>query len=272
MDDEFSFHLEDQNGRSLSELSIGISQTLNILSGAEEIDDGGLGEFAFSMFPNNAGSRSGSMAEAGRSFSAGSQSDEFAQIQTIRPHAEDAGRQTVRAVKRKIQESEAGARTGSQELMEMLDGFDNSVYYDAPLEDPNALEIPAPGDLGISEASFSSEIEARSVLENIKVFTSTDAEGKVTFHIKPTSFEAKIVMESWYHSIKLIETNFIADQTNHKYGPGDCRTSSERPFPKPTLFSASRISAAAGRIFGSLSSSSSIIDIRALKERCPRGR
>jgi hypothetical protein len=143
------------NGRSLSELSIGFGQTMSLLSGAEEQDDGGLGEFTLSLFSNtHDGSRTGSY-DAGRSYSSdagrtGSLSNESVQIQTIRPHADEAGKEAVRALKRKLEESETAARTGSQELADLIAGFDDDLQEPDDKDSDDKVRIPKPEASGLA--------------------------------------------------------------------------------------------------------------------------
>ena len=172
----------------------------------------------------------------------------------------------------------------------------------ATTANPNAIEIPSAEELlGNPEATNTSgsldsqnvqggssngsvvfpaiaaisedAINFDQVLNEVKVETSTDEEGQVRVFLKPTSYQAKIIVERWYQAIKTVEESYIADATNQDaFRISDCRTSSERSFPKPTTFAATRISTATGRILASLNPSSSTIDIRLLKERCNAGR
>jgi hypothetical protein len=296
--------LDLDDGRSLSDLSISFPQTMNMLSGAEEIDDGGLGIFSCPVLSSpTSGSRTGSVAaaDAGRSFFIDSLSGESSQVQAVRPCADDANRQAVRALKRTFQESESG-RTISQEWMDVLQNFDDTGDAEVMYGDPNAIEIPSAEELlGIPDAAntlesldsqnvqggssnssvvfpaittiYEDAINHDEVLNEVKVVTRMDAGRQIRVLLKPTSYQAKIIVERCYQAIKTVEENYIADATNlDAYMLSDCRTSSERPFPKPTTFAATRISTATGRILASLNPTSSTIDIRKLKERCTAGR
>ncbi len=100
----------------------------------------------------------------------------------------------------------------------------------------------------------------------------TGADGQTRMVLKPTSFQARLLVIEWFESIRLIESNYLPDAPEPNRLQ-QCRTMSDRPFPQPTDFTVRRISAGAGRLFGSLPPHpSGILDIPALTTLCRPGR
>jgi hypothetical protein len=308
MSESFSLGNEDEytNGRSLSELSISWTQTADLILGVSDSsvdnpEDGGLGEFGefpFSIGIQAPSSRTGSLS-AGRSYSQSSVQTDVPNIIPIRPHAENAFKETVRALKRSLETSESNGRTPSQEMQDAVSNYDDYVTRElssnyGDIEVDSAVDkavVPPPEDLipGLDQSSgfadtgeqvavsIGGNTSNEDLLKDIYIEMRTGEDGETRMFLIPTSFQARLLVIQWYESIRLLEDNYLSavPGQNPEQNPlPHCRTLSDRPFPQPTEFTVRRIAAGAGRLFGNLQAgqSSAVIDIPMLTRLCRPGR
>ena len=117
----------------------------------------------------------------------------------------------------------------------MLLDLDPGCFENFSASDGEQIEFPSPSALGVDETVVDSS-DAQRILDEIQACTRTGPDGGAVLYFRPTSFQARALVERLYNSIRHVESNYLDDVMGQQpRSIEDCRTSSERPFPQAQL-------------------------------------